>query len=149
MTDARATTANRLGALALVISHDIVDAIHNAANRHSSDAAALVVIDTWPGISVGKLAEVLSRSPSGAVRLIDRLDRDGLVERATMDDGRSVGLRNTRDGSAAMLELLRARRSILDEMTADLDSSDLETLDRIVSTMLGRASTSITRASAI
>ena len=82
-------TANMLGAVALAVS----DAIHETAREivsHSGETpAALVVIGYGTGPSNDSLLRVLGLSHPGTVRLVDRLVKDGLVERRHERVGRA------------------------------------------------------------
>ena len=81
--------------------------------------AALVALGGWlAGASVDRLARVVGLTHSGAVRLADRLAADGLVERRSGADGRSVALHVTPAGAAEAAALRAAREATLDALLA-------------------------------
>ena len=84
-------TANLLGALALTVADRIAT---------GSDAAALITLRNYAeGEPLDLLRRALALSHPGVVRLADRLERRGLVERYRSErDGRAVALRLTRAG---------------------------------------------------
>jgi DNA-binding MarR family transcriptional regulator len=64
---------------------------------------ALRMIEREPGMATLRLSELLHLHPSTVTGVLDRLERDGLVERITHpSDGRSTRLRLTRRGGALL-----------------------------------------------
>ncbi|MEM7690279.1 MAG: MarR family transcriptional regulator [Pseudomonadota bacterium] len=106
-------TANLLGAVALAVS----DKIHQTARAivsHSGETpAALVVIGYGTGPSNDQLRRVLGLSHPGTVRLVDRLVKNGLVERRQGEDRRAIALHLTPQGNALREELLSGRLAAL------------------------------------
>src|SRR4051794_34944005 len=83
--------ANLLGACSLAIAELLPAAAADAA---------LVALGGWlAGGTVDRLARVLHLTHSGAVRLVDRLERDGLVQRRPGPDGRTRSLFVTTAGA--------------------------------------------------
>lgn len=102
--------ANLLGALALVLADRMRQAVADAAGATSAGPAALAFLDGFgDGRSIDQLRAVVGLSSSGAVRLVDRLQRDGLVERRPGADARSVALRLTSRGRAVAAAVREAR----------------------------------------
>lgn len=94
--------ANLFGALAMVIADQAADAMADAGGRSESSAAALsALLHFLDAPSVDLLRRVLGLSPSGTVRLLDRLEESGYVRRGPGDDGRSVSVTLTESGRAA------------------------------------------------
>src|SRR4051812_31662731 len=86
-------TTNMFGALTLVAADAIRQATEQAANHTAAAPAALVALyEFLDGHSVDDLCQVVGLTPSGAVRLVDRLAADGHVERHTGADRRSVSV---------------------------------------------------------
>jgi DNA-binding MarR family transcriptional regulator len=85
-------------------------------------------------LRMGRLAEALTLSKSGATRLIDRLVDDGLVERVSCSsDARGAEARLTDAGvqrlrTAAPTHL----RGIAEYFLATIDSADLPAIERIM-----------------
>jgi MarR family transcriptional repressor of emrRAB len=102
----------------------------------SSREAALVALDSHPGVSVAHLSRALSRSHSATVRLVDGLARAGLVERETGEDPRAVALRLTQAGGAAAAEVRRARATCLDELVDVLRDKDVAGLEPVLERLL-------------
>src|SRR5580704_1398105 len=85
-----ARQANLLGALAGAIADLTVAATTTAAGLAASDVAALSALRHFlHQPSLDQLRQVLGLTPSGAVRLVDRLAASGLVTRGPGTDGRS------------------------------------------------------------
>src|SRR6185503_11105786 len=99
-----ARTANLLGALGIVLADALADA------GGDSEAAALVAIGgPSAGASIDALSAVVGLSHSGTVRLVDRLEADGLLERRRGADQRSATLLLTPAGRRAARHTLRNR----------------------------------------
>ncbi|GAA0477469.1 MarR family transcriptional regulator [Parasphingorhabdus litoris] len=111
-------TTNLLGALALALTDRISSGMKETLDRSGETAAAIIVIGYVPGLSVQILRQVLELSHPGAVRVIDRLEEDGLVERRKATDGRAVALHLTRKGSKLRQQLMDSR---LDTLEAALE----------------------------
>ena len=134
MTDDR--TANLLGALALALA----DALnHEAAMRAEHGAAApaaLVTIGFYEGDSIDALAHVLDLSHSATVRLIDRLQKDALVERRGGPDGRTSALHLTRRGKARVRSILDGRRRVLGNALSPLSTDEHAALTGLMEKLL-------------
>jgi DNA-binding MarR family transcriptional regulator len=99
--------ANLLGAQALVVA----DRMREAAGMELSSAAVLNALETFAdGASIDALRRILGLSHSGGVRIVRRLERQGLVARERdPDDGRAVRLHLTPAGRRAARRVLKAR----------------------------------------
>ena len=117
-------TTNLLGALALAITDRIKSGMKNTFDRSGETAAAIVVLGYAPGLSVEILRQVLALSHPGTVRLIDRLEEDGLVERRKADDGRAVALHLTAKGSKLRQRLMDRRLDMLEAALKGLSDDD-------------------------
>ena len=121
-----------LGALAVAVG-DLVAA--------GSRDAALVALDNAPSCSVTHLSRALGRSHSATVRLIDGLVADGLLERRSGDDRRSVAIVLTRAGIGAARAVRARRASVLDELVSTLGARQVERLAPILERLLEAAVT--------
>ena len=102
--------ANLLGALALVITDQTAEAVAAAAGQSVSAAAALSALHHFlDRPTLDQLRKVLGLTPSGAVRLVDRLADAGLVTRGTGDDGRSRSVVLTEAGKRVAQQITAAR----------------------------------------
>ncbi len=108
--------ANLLGALALAVTDRCLPPGGGTGGHPASVAAALSALDQFlDDPSIDRLAAVVGLSQSGTVRLVDRLERDGLVRRGPGEDNRvttvaltAAGRREARRIAAARLDLLGA-----------------------------------------
>jgi DNA-binding MarR family transcriptional regulator len=99
--------ANLLGAAALAVAGRL--------DATPADAALLALSGWLAGATIDDLAHVVALSHSGAVRLADRLQQDGLLARAAGRDGRSVALQLTPAGLEAAADLRAARERTMAE----------------------------------
>jgi len=129
-------TTNLLGALALAITDRLKSGMKDTFDRSGETAAAIVVLGYAPGLSVEILRQVLDRSHPGTVRLIDRLEEDGLVERRAADDGRAVALHLTRKGSALRQKLMDRRLETLEGALEGLSSDERKMLGDLLAKVL-------------
>jgi MarR family transcriptional repressor of emrRAB len=127
-------TGNLLGALALTLADHI---------GTGSDAAALITLRNYAeGEPLDLLRRALALSHPGVVRLADRLERRGLVERRRSDrDGRAVALRLTRAGRRAADEARAARAKAIDTALATLQADERRALDGMLERMLAAQTT--------
>src|SRR5436190_300837 len=97
-------TSNLLGALAVGLTDALTEVTERGARHGAAAPAALVTMADEARISIERLSQVLQLSHSGAVRLIDRLSADGLVERQSGRDQRRPSQRLSRSGVTAMTQ---------------------------------------------
>ncbi len=78
------------------------------------------------------LADAVVFSRSGLTRLIDRMEREGLVERAAVEDDRRGTYAVLTDGGRAAFERYQPghRAALHEHFGRHLDEADLEALDR-------------------
>jgi DNA-binding MarR family transcriptional regulator len=121
--------ANVLGACGLAVAGRLPSAAADAA---------LVALHGWlAGGTVDALARTLRLSHSGAVRLADRLEADGLLERRAGADGRTRALFVTPAGAAAAGMLQAGRMGALGEVLGVLDDVERATLTGLLEKLLG------------
>jgi DNA-binding MarR family transcriptional regulator len=121
--------ANLLGACGLAVAERLPGT--------AGDAALVALSDWLAGASVDALARVLHLSHSGAVRLADRLEADGLLERRAGADGRSRALHVTPAGAAAATGLQAERLAAMEGVLAPLDAAERDTLTGLLEKLLG------------
>jgi DNA-binding MarR family transcriptional regulator len=130
-------TGNLLGALSLAITDRTADGAGEAVGQSESAAVALSAMYHFlEDPSVDLLRRVLGLTPSGAVRLIDRLQDAGYVTRRPGHDGRSVSLRLTAAGHRAAERVTAARAEVLQGALSALTRGERKTLDEILSRVL-------------
>jgi DNA-binding MarR family transcriptional regulator len=121
--------ANVLGACALAVAERL---------QAGAGEATLVALHSWlRGPTIDTLARMLDLSHSGAVRLVDRLERDGLVERRTGTDARSVAVHLTAAGAGRAQTLRERREAAMLEVLEPLDAADRATLAELLGRLLG------------
>ncbi len=112
--------ANLLGALAVAVSDELDRAAAGAAGLTDTQAAALNVLAHDPGCTIRQLSDVLELTHPGTVRLVDRLQDEGLVERRAGVDARSVALHVTPTGRRVWNRQRHARDARLEELVTSL-----------------------------
>ncbi|MEL7541440.1 MAG: MarR family transcriptional regulator [Pseudomonadota bacterium] len=129
-------TTNLLGALALGLTDRIHASLKTVLERSGESAAAIIVLGYAPGLSVEILRQVLERSHPGTVRLIDRLEEDGLVERRKAKDGRAIALHLTRRGAKTREQLMARRLDTVEAALEGLSSSERQLLGELLAKVL-------------
>jgi DNA-binding MarR family transcriptional regulator len=134
--------ANLLGSLSLALSDRISDAISSAAQqteRPGSETAAeaLSALHHFlDGPSIDRLRTVLGLTSSGTVRLVDRLERAGYVERRPGEDGRTTAIWLTASGQAVARRVSDAREAVLVDALAVLSPEQRDALETLTGAML-------------
>jgi DNA-binding MarR family transcriptional regulator len=133
-----ARQANLLGALAIAV----VDRLHQARadddGRGLTATAALNHLRLRPGQNIDFLARLLHISHPATVRLVNRLEAEGLVERRPDEgDARSRALVLTPVGQRAALAAARRRLEILGQMLSPLTAADRRQLEPVLEKLLG------------
>jgi DNA-binding MarR family transcriptional regulator len=129
---AEARLQNILGSVAVAIADEIHAAAGEAAGHAAAAPAALTALRMHEGASVDQLARVLGLSHSGTVRVIDRLEGDGLVRRGPASDGRAVSLELTAAGAARAAGVSDIRATVVDDFLAGLDDDERRALTRLL-----------------
>jgi DNA-binding MarR family transcriptional regulator len=105
--------SNLIGAFASSISTAVESQVLTLGGRSLSHEAALVAINNHPNETIDVLSKVLALSHSGAVRLINTLEQEGLVARyKSVQDARSVVLRTTQQGGDRVKEIFSRRENV-------------------------------------
>jgi DNA-binding MarR family transcriptional regulator len=131
-------TANLLGALVVALGDALRDATEAASAHGAMAPAALATIANSPGESLDSLRRTLRLTPSGAGRLVDRLQADGLVERrpAASGDGRAIALVLTGKGQRVADALLVERRRVLEHALELLSPAERQALTPVLEKLL-------------
>jgi len=121
---------NVVGALAVALGDRVRDATEAAAGMGGALPAALASLHEWAGgRTVDTLAGGLRLSHSRTVRVIDRLEAEGLaVRERDPADGRGVLVRLTPAGERAGAAVLAARVTALEDALGGLGERDLRSL---------------------
>jgi len=142
-------TLNLLGALALSIVDTLNPVVEATAGYGGETPAALVTLGAEPGVSINVLRQILNLSHPGTVRLIDRLESQGLVKRSAGADGRTLALFLTDAGLERRKAILAQRRQQLRLVVDSLTPSDRQHLTRLLEKMLTAMTTNQLRAFSI
>jgi DNA-binding MarR family transcriptional regulator len=128
---------NLLGALSLSIADRTADAVGEAAGQSETSAVALSALHHFlDEPSIDLLRRVLGLTPSGTVRLVDRLEQAGYVVRRPGRDGRSVSVALTPGGRRAAKRVTVARAAVLEHALSGLDPDQRDTFERILAQVL-------------
>src|SRR5437588_471823 len=129
-----AAIANRLGATALTLSDRVRQVTEEASGMAGGVPAALVSLREWAdGKSVEVLADAMRVSHSRAVRVVDRLEADGLARRQQdPSDRRRAMVWLEPAGRELADRALEARRRVLLSVVRRLDVPEVRDLDRLL-----------------
>jgi len=135
----RDRVANLLGASALALTDLALGGATRAAGVGGSGAAALVSLVASGGLSVSELGRRIGLSQPAASRLVDGLERDGLVERRPSPfGGRWMVVHATEDGHGVAGRVLAARGDPLAEVVDGFDDAELRVLGELLEKLLVR-----------
>jgi DNA-binding MarR family transcriptional regulator len=130
-------TANLLGALSVAVGDRLEEELKSHPNQNDSASAALNLIGFYEGCTNGALSAALGLSHTTTVRLLDRLEAQGLVERRPAEtDQRAVALYLTRKGRARLREILTTRCAALCDVMASLSVSEERQLGHLLEKIL-------------
>jgi DNA-binding MarR family transcriptional regulator len=124
-----------LAAGARLVDDTVEARLERELPRTASAPAALVTLSHEPRLSIAELRGALGLTHSGAVRLVDRLEQDGLVRRSRAG-GRAVALHLTSRGGRALMRLERARLEACADLLAPLNASERRQLETLLRRML-------------
>jgi DNA-binding MarR family transcriptional regulator len=127
---------NPLSALALMIGDTSNAATRAATGLAPQEMAALVLVRNRPGCSVNWLHDRLGLTQSGAVRLLDRLQQDGLVTRKRTAGRREVSLAITPSGEALVGRGVSARSQAIESLLDGLPAADRGQLVSLIERVL-------------
>jgi DNA-binding MarR family transcriptional regulator len=131
---------NVFGAVSLALADEILHDTTLHAPEAGPAGSALALIGHRPGLSIRTLAESVALTHAGAVRLVDRLESEGLIERRThATDGRTRALYLTEAGEKASSSVLQARDSVLERGFAALTKDEQQMLGQLAERMLRAA----------
>lgn len=127
---------NLLGALALSVTDAIARSIEKVEGAYGSDTFALVLLLHAQMLRSDVLSRQLGLAQSSTVRLVDRLERGGLVRRAVGTDRRTVLVSLTARGQRAAENILTARQAVLRDLVARLSDGERSALHGIAAKLL-------------
>lgn len=128
---------NAVGAFACALSDKVDHAWTRLTGRGVTTCYAINQIGSEPGSSIKTLTGMLNIEHSSLVRLLDGLERDGLIERRLdPEDRRGKKVYLSILGEELLTEMLNARRRILEPMTGRLDDSEMQSLFNLLEKMM-------------
>jgi DNA-binding MarR family transcriptional regulator len=130
-------TANLLGVVGLAVADRIGEAARDILKHAGETPAAVVVIGYGLGPSNDQLRRILGLSHPGAVRLVDRLVVERLVERRQGQDRRAIALYLTPQGETLRAALLKGRLAAIRPMLASLTDTEQDSLAALLHKLLG------------
>jgi len=97
----------------------------------------LAILGEYDGARLGQLAEMSGTKQSTATRVVDQMERDGLVRRhADGSDGRAVEIRLTPAGRRLLDELQPEAVRLVDHALAGLDDAENRALMNALTTVM-------------
>ena len=137
MSGSHVRAANVLGALALALAERIAIAGEAASGQSAAAPAALSALHEYAGgCPVDTLRAITGLTPSGTVRLVDRLEAAGLAQRGPGPDGRTLSVGLTAAGTGAAQRIRDARAAALGEVLGVLDGEEAELLGDLAGRLL-------------
>jgi DNA-binding MarR family transcriptional regulator len=128
---------NLIGAIAVALADEINRVASSTAPEEGPAASALALINHAPGISIRSLARGVGLTHAGTVRLVDRLESLGLIERRLhATDGRTRSLHLTSEGELSCDSILRARDQVITRGLSALTREEQRTLGELAERML-------------
>ncbi|MDC7812161.1 MarR family winged helix-turn-helix transcriptional regulator [Sphingomonas koreensis] len=128
---------NVFGALSQAVSDRVRIAIAEAFTAGGETAAALIAIGHEPGMSIDQISRILRLSHAGTVRVVERLDDQGLVGKSQSPSDRRVAhITLTRRGQAERTKLLGLRNAAVSGLLVRVPDNDRAVLERIADTIL-------------
>lgn len=134
MSDPR--LANLLGAAAVGVGDILTGVVEEVTGLAGGTPAAILCVGARPGQPIEVLRQALGLSHSGTVRLVDRLEERGWVERDASAPGRAVLLELTPAGRRLQDEILAARRRALESALEPLSKARRRALGDALETLL-------------
>ncbi|MBV9197406.1 MAG: winged helix-turn-helix transcriptional regulator [Solirubrobacterales bacterium] len=128
---------NLLASLSLNLAEEAGAALERASGLTGSPAAALLALAEFMEDShVGRLADALGLTHSGAVRLVGKLEADGLLVRRHGADRRRVEVRLTARGRRRARAARAARDAVVRAATRGLDEDEAATLEGLLAKLI-------------
>ncbi len=130
--------SNLIGAFATSVSTAIESQISELGGRSLSHEAALVAIHNHPNETIDVLSKVLGLTHSGAVRLINTLEQEGLIARKkSVQDARSVVLCTTQEGSERVAEILSSREAAIVKVLDHFSEEQKQSFTKLLEVAMG------------
>jgi len=123
---------NLLGAFSAAVTDRVRAAVTTSAPNAGEGPAGIVALASFlEGGSIEELSRVLGLSHSATLRMVDKLERGGLIERREADDARAVAVVPTDEGKKVAAQIQRVRMEALDQLLQPLSASERAELARL------------------
>ncbi|WP_421762128.1 MarR family winged helix-turn-helix transcriptional regulator [Devosia sp.] len=132
----RLRTANLLAAFARDVTTRAEEQLKTHHSQTDSALAALNTMSYWEGITNSQLARALGLSHTATVRLVDKLESQGLVEASSGTDLRATHLNLTAAGKAAAQPALTARCAAVGSYLDGLDAAEQDQLAHLLEKLI-------------
>lgn len=98
----------------------------------------MCVLYRFDGSRVGTIADLSGTEQPAISRVIDQMERDGLVERRpALDDSRAVEVWFTAAGRKVYSELLPTADAFVNDLTRNLSQQDIDQVSRVMEKLFG------------
>src|SRR6266540_4938994 len=132
MSQPAARSANLLGTVGLAVSDRIRDAGEDELGLGGSAPVAIVALSTYLADEpLDVIARAFGITASAVVRLVDRLEAEGLAQRHPGPDGRRVAVRLTAKGDRRAKAILARRERELGQVLKALSAVEQRELTRL------------------
>ncbi len=121
-------SVNQIAAFARQLEMTVNAGLCQRFNRPISDLTALISILNWNTFNISWLANVLELTHSATVRLVDRMEADGLISRMAKDAKKQVGLSISDKGRVLADEVLKLRHELASSVLQPLNVQQVQTL---------------------
>jgi DNA-binding MarR family transcriptional regulator len=139
MREPEARSANLLGTIGMAVSDRIRAAGADEVGLGGSAPVAIVALSTYLAERpLEEIADAFGITPSAVVRLVDRLEREGLADRKPGPDGRRVSVRLTAKGDRLAKAILARRERELAGVLGLLSAAEQRELTRLHEKLLAR-----------
>jgi MarR family transcriptional repressor of emrRAB len=135
----KSITAHFLATYAQLVTDRVTARLEATLGNSGQAAAAIIHLGHAAGCSIMQLSEALSLSHPGTVRLVDKLENDGLIERAKGRDGREKRLSLTGKGIIMRNALLQQRQEAVMEVMSPLSDTEWDTMRELLARLLKSA----------
>jgi DNA-binding MarR family transcriptional regulator len=150
MSQAAARSANLLGTVGLAVSDRIRAAGEDELGLGGSAPIAVVALSTYlADRPLEEIARAFGITASAVVRLVDRLEAEGLAKRRAGQDGRRVSVSLTAKGDRRAKAILGRRERELNEVLGALTAAERTELTRLHEKLLGQLPEDVPAASRV
>lgn len=128
---------NLLAALSLNLADEATAALERTTGLTGSATAALLALQEFLGEThIGRLADVLGLTHSGAVRLVGQLEAAGFAQRSPGADRRRVQVRLTAHGLRCAAAARAGRDAVVRETTQGLSDAEAVVLEGLLAKLI-------------